>query len=74
MVEKNKLGWTFMTDGFEGIPYLKCPYCGRKVSGKTVIFAPISLENCPECGIDLHFDNVTEDNWLYISSYYGDDE
>ncbi len=67
-----KLGWMYMTDGFEGIPYFKCPYCGRKVSGKKMLFAYEAYEKCPDCDKDLHFDNVSEEDWLQISSYYGE--
>ena len=67
-----KLGWKYMTDGFEGIPYFKCPYCGRKVSGKEVLFAYEAYEKCPDCDKDLHFNNVSEEDWLQISSYYGE--
>lgn len=72
MTNDKKLGWLFQTDGFEGIPYLQCPYCSRKISGKTAIFAPISLEYCPDCGKKLHFDNIKEEDWLYMSSYFGE--
>lgn len=69
-----KLGWMFMNDGPEGIPYLKCPYCGRKVAGKKFLFAYEAYETCPDCGKELHFDNVSEEDWLHISSYYGEDQ
>ena len=71
MVKEKKLGWIFRTDGFQGIPYLQCPYCNRRVSGKKAINADISLEKCPECGKNLHFDNVKEEDWLHMSSYFG---
>lgn len=74
MEEKKKLGWIFKTDGYEGIPYLECPYCGRRISGKKAIFASISLENCPECAKKLHFDNVKEEDWLYMDSYFGENQ
>ena len=72
MAERSK-GWIFETDGFEGIPYLLCPNCGRKVGGKKILFASRSYGQCPDCGKVLHFNNVKEDDWLYIDSYYGDD-
>ena len=70
--EEKKLGWIFSTDGYEGIPYLKCPYCGRRISGKKAIFGSISLENCPECCKKPHFDDVKEEDWLYMDSYFGE--
>lgn len=73
-MDRQKLGWMFKTDGVEGIPYIQCPYCGRKISGKKVIFADLPLESCPDCGKELHFDNMKEEDLLYISSYYGDEE
>lgn len=72
MEEKKKLGWIFSADGAEGIPVLKCPYCGRQISGKKAILASISLENCPECTKKLHFDDITEEDWLYMDSYFGE--
>lgn len=74
MVERKKLGWTFSTDGYEGHPYLQCPYCKRKVSGKKAVLADIELDKCPDCGKELSFDNIKEENWLYIESFYGDDD
>ena len=72
MAEEKILGWKFHSDGAEGIPYLECPYCKRKVSGKEAIFMSTSLETCPTCGKKAHFDNIKEEDWLYIDSYYGD--
>lgn len=73
-MDRKKLGWIFSVDGFEGVPYLKCPYCNRVLSGKTAMFAPEPFDTCPDCGKELHFDNVKEDDWLYISSYFGEDK
>lgn len=69
-----KLGWIFETDALEGVPYFKCPYCGRKVGGKKVLFAYEAYETCPECNKELHFDNVKEEDWVYLDSYYGETE
>lgn len=71
---EKKLGWIFGTDGFEGIPYLQCPYCKRKVSGKTAVFASVALDKCLSCGKELHFDNIKEEDWLYVDSYFGENE
>lgn len=71
MEERKKLGWIFSTDGFEGIPYFQCPHCSRKVSGKEMLFAYEAHDHCPDCEKELHFDNVKEEDWLYIDSYYG---
>ena len=70
--EEKKLGWRFMIDGIDGIPYFQCPNCGRKISGKTAIFMPYSLDYCPECAKKLHFDNIKEEDWLYIDAFFGD--
>lgn len=72
-MDKKPLGWIFGTDGFEGVPYFKCPYCGRKVSGIKAVFADIVLEFCPDCGKNLHFDNIKEEDWLYVDSFFGED-
>lgn len=71
MVKAKNLGWIFHTDGLDGIPYIQCPYCSRKISGREVKFAPFEMTKCPDCGKDLHFDNVTEDDWDYIDLFYG---
>lgn len=68
------LGWIFNVDALEGIPYFECPHCGRKVGGKKVLFAFEAYETCPDCGKELHFDNVKEEDWTYLDSYYGADE
>ena len=73
-MSEKKLGWIVGTDGYEGIPYLRCPYCQRKFCGKKAIFASINFNKCPDCGKDLHFDNVTEEDWLYMDSYFGENE
>ncbi len=70
---KKKLGWIFKADGEEGIPYFQCPHCKRKVSGKEFLFASIPLINCPDCGKELHFDNIKEEDLVYLDSYYGED-
>ena len=72
MAKPNNLGWIFGTDKLGGIPYLECPYCNRKVSGFAVIFSDIDYTKCPECEKDLNFDNITEDNWNFMHSYFGE--
>ena len=69
-----KLGWTFGTDNYEGIPYLQCPHCKRKVGGKKICFGDIELDKCPDCKKELHLDNIKEEEWLYIVTFYGEDE
>lgn len=72
MAEK-KLGWIFRTDGEEGIPYFLCPHCSRKVSGKTYLFGTLDMSRCPTCEKELTMDNVTEEDQLYIRSFYWGD-
>ena len=67
-----KLGWTFNTDSLNGIPYFECPYCRRKVSGKKVLFSFEAYGTCPDCGKELHFDNVKDEDWIYLDSFYGE--
>lgn len=74
MVKDTIRGWIFEVDGIDGIPFLRCPHCSRKISGKKVVFASIDLDKCPDCGKELHFGNIKEENWQYIDSFYGDSE
>ena len=69
-----KLGWIFQVDSLVGAPFFECPYCGRKVDGRKVLFAYEAYDKCPDCDKDLHFDNVKEDDWTYLDSYYGDEQ
>lgn len=73
MVKQKNLGWEFLTDGYEGIPYFKCPYCGRKISGKKALLGVLVMDNCPDCAKAVHFDNIKEEDWLYINDYYGEE-
>ena len=68
------LGWIFGVDALEGIPYFECPHCKRKVGGKKVLFAYEAYETCPSCGKELHVDNVSDDDWNSLDSFYGETE
>ena len=67
-------GWLVGTDGYDGIPYLQCPHCKRKVSGKKVVFGDIPLDKCPDCGKELHFDNISEEEWLHLTTFFGENK
>ena len=73
-MNEKKTGWIFCVDNLEGIPYIECPYCKRRIGGKTLIFASESTKKCPKCEKDLSLDNVTDENWDYLYSYYGGDK
>lgn len=66
----NTLGWIFKTDGNEGIPYIQCPYCSRRIGGETILFGTVDLSVCPDCGKAAHLDNLTEENYLQIRMFY----
>ena len=71
MTQAKNLGWIFSIDGHEGIPHVKCPYCGRVVSGRKLLYASEEYKICPDCKKEVNFENMGEDDWLYINLYYG---
>ncbi len=73
MVNNAIFGWIFGTDSIDGIPYLQCPHCSRKVSGLDVIFASAEFTTCPSCEKPLHMNNLTEEDWLYMRQYFGNE-